>query len=54
MAAIHGDEVNGVEVVRQIIAKKYNVPIKGTVICIPVVNVFGFLDEIREYSAQVY
>lgn len=49
MAAIHGDEVNGVEIVRQIIAKKYNVPTMGTVICIPVVNVFGFLDETREF-----
>lgn len=49
LAAIHGDEVNGVEIVRQIIAKKYNVPTKGTVICIPVVNVFGFLDETREF-----
>lgn len=49
MAAIHGDEVNGVEIVRQIISKKYNVPSKGTVICIPIVNVFGFLDMTREF-----
>ncbi|MBQ0733968.1 succinylglutamate desuccinylase/aspartoacylase family protein [Aquimarina celericrescens] len=43
-AGIHGDEVNGVEVVRQIIAKKINKPAKGTIICIPVLNVFGFLN----------
>lgn len=49
MAAIHGDEVNGVEIVRQIITSKYNVPSKGTIICIPVVNVFGFLDQTREF-----
>ncbi|MBP2831311.1 succinylglutamate desuccinylase/aspartoacylase family protein [Aquimarina sp. U1-2] len=42
-AGIHGDEINGVEVVRQIIAKKINKPVKGTIICIPVLNVFGFL-----------
>lgn len=42
-AGIHGDEINGVEVVRQIIAKKINKPARGTVICIPVLNVFGFL-----------
>ncbi|SEK86230.1 hypothetical protein SAMN04487910_1325 [Aquimarina amphilecti] len=42
-AGIHGDEINGVEVVRQVIAKKINKPAKGTVICIPVLNVFGFL-----------
>jgi len=42
-AGIHGDEINGVEVVRQIIAKKINKPKKGSIICIPVLNVFGFL-----------
>lgn len=42
-AGIHGDEVNGVEIVRQIISKKINRPSKGTIICIPVLNVFGFL-----------
>ena len=43
-AGIHGDEINGVEVVRQIIAKKINKPVKGSIICIPVLNVFGFLN----------
>ncbi len=43
-AGIHGDEINGVEVVRQIIAKKINKPAKGSIICIPVLNVFGFLN----------
>ncbi|MEW7289771.1 succinylglutamate desuccinylase/aspartoacylase family protein [Aquimarina sp. 2304DJ70-9] len=42
-AGIHGDEINGVEVVRQIIAKNINKPEKGSIICIPVLNVFGFL-----------
>ncbi len=42
-AGIHGDEINGVEVVRQIISKKINKPAKGSIICIPVLNVFGFL-----------
>lgn len=46
---IHGDEINGVEIVRQIISKKYNKPTSGTVICIPVVNVFGFLNQTREF-----
>ena len=48
-AGIHGDEVNGVEIVRQIIAKGYNRPQKGTVICIPVINIFGFLNQEREF-----
>ncbi|MBT8265759.1 MAG: succinylglutamate desuccinylase/aspartoacylase family protein [Bacteroidia bacterium] len=48
-AGIHGDEVNGVEIVRQIIAKGINKPKKGTIICIPVINVFGFIRMDREF-----
>ncbi len=48
-AGIHGDEINGVEVVRQIISKKINKPAKGTIICIPVLNVFGFLGMQRSF-----
>lgn len=48
-AGIHGDEVNGVEIVRKLIASGYNKPQKGMVICIPVVNVFGFLSLRREF-----
>lgn len=46
---IHGNEINGVEIVRKIIAKKYHIPSAGMVICIPVVNVFGFLSQTREF-----
>lgn len=49
IAGIHGDEVNGVEIVRQIIRSKYNVPDRGSIICIPVVNVFGFLNQDRKF-----
>lgn len=48
-AGIHGDEVNGVEIVRQIIAKGINKPKKGTIICVPVINVFGFINMNREF-----
>lgn len=48
-AGIHGDEVNGVEIVRQIIAKGINNPKKGTIICIPLINVFGFIQMNREF-----
>lgn len=48
-AGIHGDEVNGVEIVRQIIAKGINKPKRGTIICIPVINIFGFLHAQREF-----
>ena len=48
-AGIHGDEVNGIEVVRQIIAKGINKPKIGTIISIPVINIFGFLHLNREF-----
>src|SRR5699024_10147139 len=46
---IHGDEINGVEVVRNIIVRKINRPKKGTIICIPILNIFGFLNGKREF-----
>jgi predicted deacylase len=48
-AGIHGDEVNGVEIIRQVIAKGINIPKKGTIICIPVINVFGFINLSRDF-----
>lgn len=48
-AGIHGDEINGVEIVRQLIHKKINKPKKGTIICIPVINVYGFVNKSREF-----
>ena len=48
-AGIHGDEINGVEIVRQIITKKYNIPERGAIICVPLLKVFGFLNQRREF-----
>jgi len=48
-AGLHGDEINGVEIVRQIIIQKINKPKTGTIICIPVINVFGFINQKREF-----
>ena len=48
-AAIHGDEINGVEIVRQLIARKINKPKRGTIICIPILNVFGFINTERAF-----
>lgn len=48
-AGIHGDEINGVEIVRQIISKKINRPARGTIICIPVINMYGFVNKSREF-----
>ncbi|MFD1161615.1 succinylglutamate desuccinylase/aspartoacylase family protein [Hwangdonia seohaensis] len=48
-AGIHGDEVNGVEIVRQLIAKGINKPKSGTIICMPIINIFGFINLKREF-----
>lgn len=48
-AGIHGDEINGVEIVRQLIVRKLNKPDAGTIICIPVINIFGFVNQSREF-----
>lgn len=48
-AGIHGNEVNGIEIVRQLVANKYNVPDAGMIICVPVLNVFGFIIKTREF-----
>jgi predicted deacylase len=49
LGGVHGDEVNGVAIVREIIANAYNRPVKGTIICIPVFNVFGYLNQSRKF-----
>jgi hypothetical protein len=48
-AGIHGDEINGVEIVRQLITKKINRPKRGTIICIPIINMFGFVNKSRQF-----
>lgn len=48
-AGIHGDEINGVDIVRQLIAKKINIPKRGTIICMPIINIFGFLNSRRDF-----
>ena len=46
-AAIHGDELNGVEIVRRLLRRKAMRSIRGTLLAVPVVNVHGFLDQSR-------
>lgn len=41
-AAIHGDEINGVGIVRRLLAKKVLNRLCGTLIAVPVVNAYGF------------
>ena len=48
MAGLHGDEINGIEIIRKVIRKGFNKPLTGTIICLPVFNIFGFLNVKRE------
>ena len=46
-AAVHGDEINGVEIIRRLLTHRSLDRIKGTLIAIPVVNVYGFVSKSR-------
>ncbi len=46
-AAIHGDEINGIEIIRRILKWPAISRLKGTLIAIPIVNVYGFLTHSR-------
>lgn len=46
-AAIHGDELNGVEIIRRLIKDKAIQRLRGILIAIPVVNVHGLLNHSR-------
>ncbi|MEL7184994.1 MAG: succinylglutamate desuccinylase/aspartoacylase family protein [Pseudomonadota bacterium] len=46
-AAVHGDELNGVEIIRRLLKRKALSSIRGTLVAVPIVNVHGFLDQSR-------
>lgn len=46
-AAVHGDEINGVEIIRRIINSPVIKRLKGTLVAVPVVNVYGFINKSR-------
>ncbi len=46
-AAIHGDEINGIEIIRRLLATKALNRLAGTLIAVPVVNVYGFVSQSR-------
>ncbi len=48
MAGMHGDEVNGTEIIRRMLAEKRLYPLRGSIIAIPILNVYGFLNFSRE------
>ena len=45
--AIHGDELNGVEIIREVLTRVDVRTLRGAIIATPVVNVFGFIEQSR-------
>lgn len=46
-AAVHGDEIIGVEIIRRLLRATALKHLAGTLLCIPVVNTFGFINHQR-------
>lgn len=46
-AAVHGDELNGIEIIRRLLTMKSFRLSKGTIIAVPIVNVYGMLNQSR-------
>src|SRR6186713_1963478 len=47
-AGMHGDEINGMEIVRRLLDSGMHQPKRGVTICMPIVNVYGFLNYSRD------
>lgn len=46
-AAVHGDELNGVEIIRRVLHFVDPASLSGTLLCVPVVNAYGFIGRSR-------
>ncbi|MGC9493100.1 succinylglutamate desuccinylase/aspartoacylase family protein [Vibrio genomosp. F10] len=46
-AAVHGDELNGIEIIRRLISQRKFKLTRGTVIAVPMVNVYGVVNQSR-------
>ncbi|MDX1397907.1 MAG: succinylglutamate desuccinylase/aspartoacylase family protein [Oceanospirillum sp.] len=46
-AAIHGDEINGVEIIRRLLKQRQLSNLAGTLIVVPIVNIHGFVGHSR-------
>jgi predicted deacylase len=46
-AALHGDEINGVEIIRRLLRMPLLKNLRGTLLAIPIVNVYGFVNRSR-------
>jgi predicted deacylase len=48
MAGMHGDEINGMEIVRRLLDSGLHQPKRGVTVCMPIVNIYGFLNYSRD------
>src|SRR5690348_5575379 len=49
LAGMHGDEINGIEIVRKLITREdVKKPLCGSIIAIPVINIISFLSGSRD------
>lgn len=46
-AAVHGDELNGVEIIRRVLAHRALRSLRGVLVAVPVVNAFGMIQHSR-------
>lgn len=46
-AGIHGDELNGVEIIRRLLARRFLAELRGTLLAVPVVNLYGLVGRSR-------
>lgn len=46
-AAIHGDELNGLEIIHRVLREVKTADLSGTLLAVPIVNVFGFIHQDR-------
>ena len=46
-AALHGDEINGVEICRRLLKLVKVTSLRGTLIVVPIVNTYGFVQQSR-------
>jgi len=45
---MHGDEVNGIETIRRLVRREMLRPLRGSIIAIPILNIYGFLNFSRD------
>jgi predicted deacylase len=48
MGGMHGDEVNGIEIIRRLVRRNLLVPTIGSIIAIPILNIYGFINFSRD------